>query len=980
LRLESAYPPGDIFVIDRSLFSRASGLAVAICLATSAAPALSAPPAASPATSPAKANAWGVPLTDVIPDPSIHYGTLPNGMKYAIMRNSTPKGTASVRLQFAFGSLAETDNEQGLAHFIEHMAFNGTTHVAEGDMVKMLQREGLAFGPDTNAQTGFDSTTYMLDLPETDDEHINTAIFLLREVGSEVKFDPAAVDRERGVILGEKRARDNFQLHQAVDLLGFDLPSTPYANRIPIGQESVIKTASADTIKNLYQRYYRPENATLVFVGDADPAAVEAKIRKLFADWKDTGPAGAALPWGTVDVSRKAAFHTFVDPAVATAVDLTVTRPWVKPVDTVAYRKQKVLEALAAGIVNRRIARLSNSSGSPLLGGGMVVEDQKNAARITTIKLAAKDGAWKDAVNTAEQEMRRALQHGVTASELKTELAATETALRTAAEQENTRDNKALANAILGVVDEDKFVTTPTYRYDMFEKVAKTINPAEVSATLKSLWTGSDPLVHLSTKQDVATTALASAFDASRAVAVAAPSDATATAFAYDDFGTPGKVAEDKTIADLGLRTVRFANNVQLNVKKTDFEAGKVRFIVRMGDGILDLPKDQSGLNIMLSSVSGLAALKKHSLEDLKELGAGKVLVFGTGVTDDAFVAAGATTPKDLALQMKVSAAYLLDPGFRPEAESKWHDAVPIMEKQIDSQPQAVAMLRLPVVLASGDARFGMPSGADLQKRSFAEARSALAPVIASAPIEITVVGDVDPQAVIDAVAASFGAIPQRKLTETPAPAATKAAFRTDQAPIKLMHDGPADQAVVEAAWPTDDDHDFRKEVAMDLLKDTLDLKLTDKVREALGDSYGVTLQSVMSKSFPGFGYLAASAIVAPDKMDEVQKAIAEAATELRDKPVDADLLTRARNPELEKMDHQLRDNGFWLGALSTAQSEPERLDRIRQRKTILQSITAADLQKLARQYLQPGKRQTAEVVSSQVASAAIAPAAAASR
>jgi zinc protease len=957
------------------LFCRASSFAVAICLVTSAAPAFAATAAApAAAATPAKVNGWRVPFTDVTPDPSIRYGTLANGMKYAITRNATPKGAASVRLQFAFGSLGEAENERGLAHFIEHMAFNGTTHVAEGDMVKMLEREGLAFGPDTNAQTGFDTTTYMLDLPKTDDEHVDTALFLLREVASEVKFDSASLDRERGVILGEKRARDNFQLRQAVDELGFDLPQTLYANRIPIGQETVIKTVTPATIRSLYQRYYRPENATLVFVGDADPAAVEAKIRKTFGDWEDAGQAGGPLPWGTVDLSRKADFHTFVDPAVATAVDVTVMRPWQKPVDTLAYRKQKILESIAAGIVNRRIARLTNASGSPLLGGGMGIEDQKNAAQITTLKLAAKDRAWKQAVTAAEQEIRRAVEYGVTAGELKTQLAATDAALRTAAEQENTRDNKELANAILSTVDEEKFVTTPTYRYKLFEAMAPTITPAEVSATLKSLWTGSAPLVHLSTKEAVPTTALASAFDASRQVAVTAPSEATASAFAYDDFGTPGKIVEDKTIADLGVRTVRFANNVRLNIKKTDFETGKVRFMVRMGDGILDLPKDEAGMNVMLSSMSGLAALKKHSLEELKELGAGRVLVFGTGVAEDAFVAAGATTPRDLALQMKVSTAYLLDPGFRPEAESKWHNAVPVMEKQIDSQPQAVAALRLPVVLANGDARFGMPSADALQKLSFAEAKAALAPVIETAPIEVTIVGDIDEQAAIDAVAATFGAVGARKLDENRAPGAVKAAFRSDTSPIKLTHDGPADQAVVEAAWPTDDDRDFHKEVAMDLLKDALDLKLTEKVREALGDSYGVSLQSVMSKIFPGFGYLAASAIVAPDKIDEVQAAIAEAAAEVRNAPIDADLLARARNPELEKIDKQMRDNGYWLSALSTAQSEPKRLDRIRQRKAIYESITPAELQKLAQQYLKPATRQTATVVSTQLAAASTPP------
>ncbi|HKP33385.1 MAG TPA: insulinase family protein, partial [Sphingomicrobium sp.] len=142
-------------------------------------------------------------MTDVRPDPAIKYGRLSNGMKYAVMRNATPPGTASVRLEFAFGSIAEADDERGLAHFIEHMAFNGTTHVAEGEMEKILQREGLAMGPDTNALTSFDTTTYIFNLPKADSARIDTALFLLREISSEMKLDAGAIDRERAVILSE---------------------------------------------------------------------------------------------------------------------------------------------------------------------------------------------------------------------------------------------------------------------------------------------------------------------------------------------------------------------------------------------------------------------------------------------------------------------------------------------------------------------------------------------------------------------------------------------------------------------------------------------------------------------------------------------------------------------------------------------------------------------------------------------------------
>ena len=954
-------------MISKSLFSRVSCAAVAVAILAGSEPAVAASaPAAKQAV-----NGWGVRLTDVKPDSSIKYGVLPNGMKYAIKQNATPKGTASVRLQIAFGSIGEAENQRGLAHFIEHMAFNGTTHVPEGDMVKVLERQGLAFGPDTNAQTGFDTTTYMLELPKSDAEHIDTALFLFREVAGEVKFDPAAVERERGVILGEERAHDNFQLHQVIDTLGFELPETPYPNRIPMGVDSVLKTASADTIRSLYQRYYRPENATLVFVGDADPAVVEAKVNKAFADWKGVGPAGAPLPRGKVDLARPAAFDTFVDPAVATTVDYAVARTWNDPADTMAERRHKIVEAITAAMFNRRLQKIINAPGSPVLEGAMGTDEERDAGRLTTVELVAKDGAWKDALTTAEQEVRRALQFGFTDAELKTQIADTTGAVHAAAEQEGTRTNQSLANAILAVTNKHEFVTTPKFTAAEFDAVAKTLTPAEVSAAFRELWTGSAPLVHLSLKQDVPTQQIAAAFNSSRAVALAAPKADARTAFAYNSFGKPGTVASDKRIADLGVRTVRFANNVRLTIKKTDFEAGKVRFMVRLGDGVLDLPKDEPGLGPMMSLTSAAAGLKKHSTDELKELLAGKVVTLGAAVTDNSFVSSGATTAQDLALQMKVSAAYLLDPGFRPEAAGKWANAVPIIEKQLDAQPEAVAKVRLPILLASGDQRFGIPPEAVLSKRSFDEAKAALAPVIASAPIEITIVGDVDENAAIAAVASSFGAIATRKLSDSVPPEVKKAAFRSQHSPIVLTHDGPQDKAIVEAVWPTTDDSNYREVIGLGLLGDVLKVMLTDSVREKLGDSYGVSVASNMSDTFKGFGYLSAAAVVAPDKTDEVQQAIAEAVAELRDKPISDDLMARARNPEIEKSEHLRRDNGYWLAALSKAQSDPQRLARVREERALLKSITPAELQKLAREYLQPDRMQKVRIVSSKLATTA---------
>ncbi|HJP69063.1 MAG TPA: pitrilysin family protein, partial [Sphingomicrobium sp.] len=786
---------------------RVTSAAIALALAGVSTSVLAARAAgAGPAT-----NGWGVKLTDVTPDTSIRYGTLPNGMKYAIMRNSTPKGTASVRLQVAFGSIGEGESERGLAHFIEHMAFNGTVHVPEGEMIKMLERQGLAFGPDTNAVTSFDTTTYMLELPQADAQHVDTALFLFREVASEVKFDQAAVDRERGVILGEERQRDTFRLHQAVHQLGFDFPDTPYPNRLPIGLDSVIKNASSSALLDLYHHYYRPENVTLVFVGDADPAEIEAKIRKAFGDWKPVGPAGAALPRGKVDLSRPTQFSTFIDPAVETSVNYTVTRPWRDPADTLAQRRRSLLEALARGIFNRRLQKLSDVPGSTLLGGSMDAEEQRDAALVTSLGVAAKDGAWKGTLQTAEQEIRRAEQYGFTPTEFRNEITNTIGAIHTLVEQADTRQNASLANAILAVVGRDRFVTSPKVIGPELLAMIKTVTLPEVNAAFRQLWAGSAPLIDVSAKEPVSREQLAAAFNASRAIALSAPKDNAAQAFAYNSFGAPGTVVEDKRIADLDVRTVRFANNVRLNIKKTKFEEGKVRFLVRLGDGLLDLPKNEPGLASMLTLTSSTGGLKKQSLEQLKDIFAGRIISVGAAVAGDAFVSTGATSPHDLALQMKVSAAYLLDPGFRPEAASQWANVVPVMEKQLDAEPESVAGARVPILLASGDERFGIPSESVLAKRNFEEAKAALAPVIASAPIEITIVGDIDEDAAIRAVAGSFGALSMRRLAPSASEDARRAVFRSDRKPILLTHGGPLDKAVVESVWPTTDDSNFRE-------------------------------------------------------------------------------------------------------------------------------------------------------------------------
>jgi zinc protease len=225
---------------------------------------------------PAAPVAWPQSASDVAADPTFRFGVLPNGMRYAIRRQATPPGQAALRLHISAGSLNETEGQQGLAHFVEHMAFNGSTRVPEGEMVRTLERLGLAFGADTNASTSFDETIYRLDLPRTDRETLETSLMLLREVVGELTFSPSAVDRERGVILSEERTRDGPAMRAARAASALQFKGQLPPERFPIGETSVLKSVDAAGLRAFIFAWNNFIFALILASADKQPVTVGA--------------------------------------------------------------------------------------------------------------------------------------------------------------------------------------------------------------------------------------------------------------------------------------------------------------------------------------------------------------------------------------------------------------------------------------------------------------------------------------------------------------------------------------------------------------------------------------------------------------------------------------------------------------------------------------------------------------------------------
>jgi zinc protease len=899
---------------------------------------------------------WNSDKTDLPTDDSVIYGRLPNGLRYAIRPNNRPQNQVLVRMAFDFGSAAEAEDEQGLAHFIEHMAFNGSTNVPEGEMVKMLERLGLAFGADTNASTGFTMTDYRLDLPKADPALIERALFLMRETASEVTFDPAAVDRERGVVIAEMRQRENyqFQSYRAQQELFF--PNSYFSKRLPIGKQEVLETAPAERLKALYRKWYTPDRARIVVVGPVDPVAIEREIAKKFGDWKGSSAALGSVDRCGFDNARKGESALFVHPEINETLTVAKLLPDKKRPDSVESNLLSLKMAIASNILQERIYRKTTKEETPYLGGGAFFNagfcDQH--ARVG-FNLTGKDGSWQQLMPLAEQMVRQAAEHGFSAQEVSDQLKRFDASVENSKKAESTSSSQYFAT-VLTRLDENNVVTSASQQQLLWLQLRPFLTAEAISAEFAK-WFGqmNDPMIFVSTRKadGVDKTQLGSAFADSRNVAVAAPAQREVQKWGYTDFGPAGSVAEDKNIADLGIRTIRFANGVLLNLKKTDFEANRIRWSIRVDGGQMLLGNDQPQLGWFMPQAYISGGLGKYEFDDLRPLLAGSTAWPSLSVSTDHFVADGAIAPKDLELQMQLQAALYTDPGKRDEAIRLYRRGLPEFYSRLDATPQSALGIALGKIMNNNDPRFSIMPQEKAESAGFEALDVALGDALKTNRLEIGLTGAIDEEAAIDIVAKTFGAMPQRKAEAGDYSEARKASWSNATGSHDIPHRGEANQLSWRRTWTTSDDSDYRLQHTMDILANIIQIRLIDELREKLGATYGASADSDMSSVYPGRGTFTVATDGDPKDIAAIEAAVDAIIAEVIAAPANADLFDRARKPTLAAYADWKKQNGTWGRLVAEAQTDPRRLERFRISEDQYKSITAEEVQAAAKRMLE---------------------------
>lgn len=909
---------------------------------------------------PLQAASWNPENSGLSPDPAVRFGQFENGLRYAVRANREPRERASLRLLVTSGSLLETDEQRGLAHYLEHMAFNGTENFPAGSLVAYFQRLGMAFGPDTNAATGFDRTFYQIELPRGDHASLEEAYRVLRDFAVGMLLEPEEIESERGVILAEMRDRDSVEFRTAVEEYGFYLPDAIIADRFPIGIEETVRAADRARLLDYFQTWYRPERMVVVAVGDLDPDAAVDLLRQSFGAIEPMGPAREEPPLGEihpVTSTRLRLHHEPESPYVR--ISLGMVAPAEKAPDSSEARLAELPEAVAHDILALRLQRLAEAGEAPITFGYANSFDLFGFARIASLGVGTPAHQLIPALQTAEAEIRRVLEHGFHPPEVR-EIAARRLArLRENARAADTRLSAQISDTIMDDAVAGRVHLHPADELALFETALATLTAEDCHRAFSARWDDGQALSLFVTGNfdpDTTEDALLSAFHAGRARPVDPPPAPETEGFAYDSFGPPGEVVESTVVEDLDLELVRFSNGLRANLKATDFEDDTVHLRLRVGYGRLLLPAENPGLAALASQYFLRGGLGRHSAPDLERILAGHRTDLDFNVADDAFIFRATTTPEDLLLQLRIIAAYLTDPGFRPEPLRSVREEMELIRLRLERIPQGVLQTDVPVLLSGGDHRFGLPPVDVLLAPDLDDLRAWLGRDLQHGPLELAVVGAIDPATVKELLAVTLGALPQRDQRQ---PQEEFRRLRTPDRPPSqsFVIESAISQGLIALYFPTDDIYDIRRTRRLSLLADTLSDRLRIRIREEFGAAYSPDAFHTPSDTFRGYGHLQVRVGVDPAQADEILEEILSIAATLAEEGIDAEELERAVNPALTSIRQARRSNAYWLNSvLSNPQEIPERIEWARSFPDDLESVTPGEINRLAAQFLHPAR------------------------
>ena len=901
-------------------------------------------------------------LQDTLPfDTAVRTAKLPNGLTYFIRQNPRPAKRVSLRLAVKAGSLFEADDQLGLAHLIEHMAFNGSAHFKPGELVSYFESVGARLGPHVNAYTSFDETVYMLDLPSDKPEVVEKGLTALADFAGGLSISPEEVDKERGVVIEEwrgglgagSRIRD-----KQFPILFHD---SRYAERLPIGKPEIIRNAPVARLRSFYDTWYRPERQAVIVVGDVDQAHIEQTIKTLFSPLADRAPA-APLP------DRKVPLHK--EPLVSVVADSEVTRSNVQIVrkrpregdQKIADYRRDLIARTIDHIMDERFSELERKPDAKFLGAG--VSNGGLSRDVSTFTMAAQvqDGKLEDGLGVLATEAVRVREFGFSSTELDRAKQWMTAFYDRAYNERDKTESGSYAQEYVGYFLNDEPSPGIAYEYQLVKQLLPSITDADASLMARSLLSDDSRVILATSPQKtgirIPTEAeLQSAIAKATAVRVTPWIDTSATRALMEHAPSAGAVVSRRSMDEVGITVVRFANGVEAWLKPTDFKNDQILFSLNaQGGSSLAPPADfpEASLSTALVSAAGAGGLKAL---DLQKVLTGKLVSARPFIALSSHGVSGSSAPAQLETALQLLYQEFTAPG--DDAES-----FALLKKQLEAAvanrgraPQQIFGEKLSQVNTSGHytsqpltpervATLSREKMVGFYKERFANA----------ADFSFFMVGAFKVDEAIPLLAQYVGSLPstgkqasQFKDVGIHFPEATK------QEKVEAGRE-PRGQTVISFyADPSIDPQEQEQIIAATTV---LDIALRDILREDLGQTYTVSVG--LSQALPqrGSGHIEVRFGAAPENLPSMTARVMQEIKRLQQEGPTKDLTDRAKETARRGYETAIKQNEYWLARMQTVKTYNRDPGEILTRLTRIDAVTPQVLQDVFKRYF-PADRST---------------------
>ena len=906
------------------------------------------------------------PMQPIPADKEVRTGRLDNGLTYYIRHNEKPKGQADFYILHNVGAIQEEDDQQGLAHFLEHMAFNGTKNLPGKQLIEYLETVGVKFGYNLNAGTSWDQTVYNIsDVPTSRQGIIDSAMLILHDWSHFIALRPEEIDSERGVIMEELRTRDGASWRSTMKLLQALGKGTRYEHRNLIGYLDGLKSFEHDALERFYKKWYRPDYQAIVIVGDLDAEATEARLKSLMADIPAPAADAAQKEVIVVPDNEEPIVSIYTDPEMqGSRVQLFIKRPAMPTQmnDKVAWEVVNVIESFLTTMENARLQEIAMQPDAPFLGAGMGSGDvigiipTLNATAFTAM---TQDGKLAEGFEALYTEMEKIRRHGFTQSEFER---AQENLMRQVERtyaNRNDRTNEQFVNIYLENYRKNEPMPDAETEWKLDSMLIKMLNVETVNAFAKETIQPTNQVIVITApeKEGIA--------NPTEEEILAIREKVTASEIeAYEDDvvkeplipegtqlkGSPvKKTVENK---EYGATVWTLANGTQIVVKPTKFKADEVRMNAQSKGGLSILPDAEYYMGEMMPAVSSMSGVGKFSATELRKQLSGKSATVQPSVGEYASAVNASCSPKDIETMLQLVYLNFTQPRFD---RNDYDNLMKMLRTQLEnakSNPDFQMQEKVIDVLYGHNPRRQVISTELLDEFSF-EALPAIYKKLYpdGNSFRFTFVGNIDPETLKPLVEKYIGSIPASKKPMT---------FADDKAyPVKgeVTEDfrTPMQQPKVSVNYTFTGDMDYSLEnkAALSFLTQALNSRYLVSIREEKGGTYGVQVYG-STDWIPREAYTMTIAFDTNAEMaDELCEIILkELRTIAEEGPLTEDI-EKHREFMLKNWKNSLDENGPWMQYLQAKYGSG--LDYLAGQEQAIRSLTNADVQALAKKILDDG-------------------------